>query len=116
MGSSLRGALATKQTRDPGSPCRLSRLAMTKYTICGRFWGSTHIKIDGLTNLTTGFRRILTSDNCRRTLVSMIENFADRRLKRFYQDGDKAKIQPDLIKRIEFILALLDVTEKSGRS
>lgn len=41
----------------------------------------------------------------------MIESFADRRLKRLYQDGDKAKIQPELIKRVEFILALLDVAK-----
>jgi len=39
----------------------------------------------------------------------MIESFKDRRLKRLYENGDRGKIQPDLIARVEFILALLDV-------
>ena len=39
----------------------------------------------------------------------MIESFKDRRLKRLYDNGDRGKIQPDLIARVEFILALLDV-------
>lgn len=39
----------------------------------------------------------------------MIEKFIDRRLKRLFETGDKSKIQPDLIARVEFILALLDV-------
>ena len=38
----------------------------------------------------------------------MIETFKDRRLKRLYANGDSSKIQPELLERVEFILALLD--------
>lgn len=38
----------------------------------------------------------------------MIEGFRDRRLKRLYERGDQSKIQPALVERVEFILALLD--------
>ena len=41
----------------------------------------------------------------------MIASFKDRRLKRLYETGDKSKVQPDLIARVEFILALLDVAQ-----
>jgi proteic killer suppression protein len=41
----------------------------------------------------------------------VIENFKDRRLKRLFETGDTSRIQPDLIKRVEFILALLDVAQ-----
>ncbi len=38
----------------------------------------------------------------------MIENFKDRRLKRFYERGDASKLPPSLVEMIEFILSLLD--------
>lgn len=41
----------------------------------------------------------------------MITGFKDRRLKRFYETGERGKIQPKLLGRVEFILSLLDVAE-----
>ena len=41
----------------------------------------------------------------------MITSFKDRRLKRFYEEGELGKIQPKLLNRVEFILSLLDVAE-----
>ena len=55
--------------------------------------------------------KVLTSDNCHYILTLMIESFKDRKLKRLYENGDKSKIQPDLLKRVEFILALLDAAQ-----
>ncbi|MEE9258123.1 MAG: type II toxin-antitoxin system RelE/ParE family toxin [Nitrospinaceae bacterium] len=41
----------------------------------------------------------------------MIESFKDRRLKRLYETGEKGKVPPKLLDRVEFILSLLDVAE-----
>ncbi len=41
----------------------------------------------------------------------MIESFRDRRLKRLYEGGEREKIQPDLLTRVEFILSLLDAAK-----
>jgi toxin HigB-1 len=41
----------------------------------------------------------------------MIESFKDRKLKHFYSTGERGKIQPELLDRVEFILGLLDVAE-----
>ena len=41
----------------------------------------------------------------------MIESFGDRRLKRLYETGERGKVQPDLLDRVEFILSLFDVAE-----
>lgn len=41
----------------------------------------------------------------------MIENFKDKRLKRFYEQDDSRKLQPVLIDRIETILARLDIAQ-----
>ncbi|TDJ53946.1 MAG: peptidase [Nitrospina sp.] len=41
----------------------------------------------------------------------MITGFKDRRLKRFYETGERGKIQSKLLDRVEFILSLLDVAE-----
>ena len=41
----------------------------------------------------------------------MITSFKDRRLKRFYETGERGKIQPKLLDRVEFILSLLDIAE-----
>ena len=38
----------------------------------------------------------------------MIESFKDRRLKRFYERGDRSRLQPALIEMIELILSLLE--------
>lgn len=38
----------------------------------------------------------------------MIANFRHKGLKRFYEDGDRSKLPPDLIERIADILAALD--------
>lgn len=42
------------------------------------------------------------------TLYLVIIDFKDRRLKRLYEEGDKSKIDPNLLGRVEFILSLLD--------
>jgi proteic killer suppression protein len=39
----------------------------------------------------------------------MIRSFKHKGLKRFYEDGDRSKLPPALIDRIEEILGLLDV-------
>jgi toxin HigB-1 len=41
----------------------------------------------------------------------MIASFKDRRLKRLYEAGERGKIQPKLLDRVEFILSLLDIAE-----
>ena len=43
--------------------------------------------------------------------LTMIESFKDRKLKHFYSTGERGKIQPELLDRVEFILGLLDVAE-----
>lgn len=42
----------------------------------------------------------------------MIVSFKHKGLKRFYEDGDRSKLPPDLIERIEIILAVLDVARE----
>jgi toxin HigB-1 len=42
----------------------------------------------------------------------MIVNFRHRGLKRFYERGDRSPIRPDLLPRVEIILAQLDRTER----
>lgn len=39
----------------------------------------------------------------------MIKSFQHRGLKRFFVDGDKKLLNPDLVKRIKFLLSALDV-------
>ena len=39
----------------------------------------------------------------------MIRSFKDRRLKRFYERGDRSKLPPEMVERIEDIIALLDI-------
>lgn len=41
----------------------------------------------------------------------MIENLRDRRLKRLYERGDASLLPPDMIARIQSILARLDIAE-----
>jgi len=41
----------------------------------------------------------------------MITGFKNRRLKRFYETGERGKIQSKLLDRVEFIFSLLDVAE-----
>ena len=41
----------------------------------------------------------------------MIKSFKHRGLKRFYERGDKSKLPPDMIERIEEILSDLDVAQ-----
>ena len=43
----------------------------------------------------------------------MIKNFKHRGLKRLYLKGDKGQVMPDLLNRIEDILARLDVAEEA---
>jgi toxin HigB-1 len=38
----------------------------------------------------------------------MIKSFRDRRLKRLYERGDRSRVAPDMVERIENILAVLD--------
>jgi toxin HigB-1 len=38
----------------------------------------------------------------------MIKSFKDRRLKRLYERGDRSRVAPDMVERIENILAVLD--------
>jgi proteic killer suppression protein len=38
----------------------------------------------------------------------MIKSFGDRRLKRLYERGDRSRVAPDMVERIENILAVLD--------
>ncbi|MGH6898765.1 MAG: type II toxin-antitoxin system RelE/ParE family toxin [Geminicoccaceae bacterium] len=38
----------------------------------------------------------------------MIKSFKDRRLKRLYERGDRSKVSPDMVDRIENILGVLD--------
>ena len=45
----------------------------------------------------------------RYTLQYTILNIKHRGLKRLYEQGDRSKIRPDLVKRAEMILARLDV-------
>jgi proteic killer suppression protein len=42
----------------------------------------------------------------------MIRSFKHKGLKRFYEDGDRSKLPPALVDRIEEILGLLDVATK----
>lgn len=39
----------------------------------------------------------------------MIESFADKRLKRFFDDGDRSKLPPDMVRRIDQILTAIDL-------
>ncbi len=43
----------------------------------------------------------------------MIKNFKHKGLKRLYLKGDKSQVRPDQLKRIEDILARLDVAENA---
>ena len=38
----------------------------------------------------------------------MIKSFKDRRLKRLYERGDRSRLTPDMVVKIENILAVLD--------
>jgi proteic killer suppression protein len=42
----------------------------------------------------------------------MIENFRHRGLKRLYEQGDKSLIRPDMLTRVERILARLDEAKR----
>lgn len=42
----------------------------------------------------------------------MIVSFRHKGLKRFYEDDDRSKLQPDLVNRIALILAALDVARE----
>ncbi len=41
----------------------------------------------------------------------MIESFRHKGLKRLFVDGDRSKLPPDMVERIEDILALLDAAK-----
>ena len=41
----------------------------------------------------------------------MIENFRHRGLKRLFERGDRRQIRPDLVEKVENILAVLDAAE-----
>lgn len=42
----------------------------------------------------------------------MIEGFRHRGLKRLYERGDRSRVKPDLLNRVETILARLDVAQQ----
>jgi len=42
----------------------------------------------------------------------MIESFRHKGLKRFYQQDDRSKLQPDMVERIAVILAALDAASR----
>lgn len=42
----------------------------------------------------------------------MIRSFKDRRLKRFYEAGDRSRLQPDHIEKVETILAALETASR----
>ena len=44
----------------------------------------------------------------------MIENFRDRRLKRFYERRDASLLPANMLARIQTILARLDIAETTG--
>ena len=45
----------------------------------------------------------------RDTIISMISSFRHRGLKRLFERGDRSRVRPDQLRRIEDILARLDI-------
>lgn len=56
--------------------------------------------------------RILTRDTYHVTIsYNMIKHFRNRGLKRLYERGDKSRINPAIVDKVEAALGLLDVAE-----
>ena len=54
----------------------------------------------------------LTSDNCHHTWKrQMIASFKGRRLRRLYETGDRSRVAPEQVEKIENILARLEAAD-----